>query len=95
MTRRERLAATAEGIAVFPYISRGNYLFGAPSGYGALIVGEKIAGYYATTSIAYGLKAGLTPRPQVKADSYAFVLGDTDLMTGVGIEGGRIVMANP
>jgi len=38
----------------------------------------------------------MAPRPApVRADTYAFILGDTDLMTGVGIEGWSIVKVNP
>ena len=150
------LGATAKGVVVFPDIFRENYAFGVQSGYGALIAGGKIAAYYSTTSIAYGLQAGvlpfgyalflmtdaavmrleqpggwdvgkdphvkivrrgdsqkpdsmdsqsgtmdatrgtMAPRPvPVRADTYAFILGDTDLMTGVGIEGWSIVKVNP
>src|SRR5215468_12449409 len=150
------LVPTAKGILVFPNIFRENYAFGVQSGYGSLIMGGKIVGYYSTTSIAYGLQAGvlpfgyalflmtdtavmrleqpggwdvgkdprvkivrrgdtqkpdsmdsqsgtmdatrgtMAPRPvPVRADTYAFILGDTDLMTGVGIEGWSIVKVNP
>src|SRR5262245_17448583 len=147
------LAATAKGIAVFPYIFTENYMFGIQSGYGALIVGGRIVGYYVTDSVTYGLQSGILPfgyvlflmtdaavtrleepggwdvgkdprvsivrrgakpdstdtqsgtldatsgtmaqRPPARADTYAFVLGETDLMTGVGIQGWRIVKLNP
>jgi len=36
-------------------------MFGVQSGNGALLVGGKIVGYYVTTSIAYGLQAGVLP----------------------------------
>src|SRR5262249_37750148 len=55
------LVPTAKGILVFPNIFRENYAFGAQSGSGALIMGSKIVGYYSTTSIAYGLQAGVLP----------------------------------
>jgi hypothetical protein len=149
------LLPTAKGILVFPNIFRENYAFGVQSGYGALIMGRKIVGYYATTSIAYGLQAGVLPfgyalflmteaalsrlgqsngwnvgrdpgvailftgtpqkpdtmdtqggtmdatggtmtrRPTARTDTYAFILGDTDLITGVGMEGWRIVRVTP
>ena len=147
------LGTTAKGVVVFPDIFRENYAFGVQSGYGALIAGGKIAAYYSTTSIAYGLQAGVLPfgyalflmtdaavtrleepggwdvgkdprvsivgrgakpdstdtqsgtldatsgtmaqRPPARTDTYAFVLGETDLMTGVGIQGWRIVKLNP
>ena len=149
------LLPTVKGILVFPNIFRENYAFGVQSGYGALIMGGKIVGYYSTTSIAYGLQAGVLPfgyalflmteaalarlgqatgwnvgrdpgvallpagtpqkpdrmdtqggtmdatggtltrRPTARTDTYAFILGDTDLMTGVGMEGWSIVRVTP
>jgi len=149
------LLPTVKGIVVFPNIFRENYAFGVQSGYGALIVGGKVVGYYSTTSIAYGFQAGVLPfgyalflmteaalsrlgqangwnvgrdpgvailptgtpqkpdrmdtqggtmdatggtltrRPTARTDTYAFILGDTDLMTGVGMEGWSIVRVTP
>jgi hypothetical protein len=149
------LLPAAKAILVFPNIFRENYAFGVQSGYGALIMGGKIVGYYSTTSIAYGLQAGVLPfgyalflmteaalarlgqpngwnvgrdpgvallstgtpqkpdtmdtqggtmdatggtmtrRPTARTDTYAFVLGDTNLMTGVGMEGWSIVRVTP
>ena len=149
------LLPTVKGILVFPNIFRENYAFGVQSGYGALVIGGKIVGYYSTTSIAYGLQAGVLPfgyalflmteaalarlgqatgwnvgrdpgvailptgtpqkpdrmdtqggtmdatggtltrRPTARTDTYAFILGDTDLMTGVGMEGWSIVRVTP
>ena len=124
------LAATAKGILVFPDISRENYNYslGLQAGNGALIEGGKLAGYYATTSITYGLQAGVLPfgyalflmtdsalrrlnqsggwpvgkdpgavgrRPTAPTDTYAFVFGETELMTGVGLEGWSITRINP
>jgi lipid-binding SYLF domain-containing protein len=146
---------TAKGIVVFPNIFRENYAFGVQSGYGALITGGKIVSYYSTTSIAYGLQAGVLPfgyalflmteaalarlgqangwnvgrdpgvailstgtpekadamdtqggtmdatggtmsrRPTARTDTYAFILGDEGLMTGVGMEGWSIVRVTP
>ena len=149
------LLPTAKGVLVFPNIFRENYAFGVQSGYGALITGGKIASYYSTTSIAYGLQAGVLPfgyvlflmteaalarlghangwnvgrdpgvtllstgtpekpgamdtqggtmdatggtmnrRPTARTDTYAFILGDEGLMTGVGMEGWSIVRVTP
>jgi lipid-binding SYLF domain-containing protein len=150
------LAATAKGILVFPDIFRENYNYtlGLQGGNGALIVGGKLAGYYATTSITYGFQAGvlpfgyalflmtdsalrrlnqsggwpvgkdpgvvitragrapksntdiqegtlnatggtMAPRPTAPTDTYAFVFGETELMTGVGVEGWSITRINP
>ena len=150
------LAATAKGILVFPDISRENYNYtlGLQAGNGALIEGGRLVGYYATTSITYGLQAGVLPfgyalflmtdsalrrlnqsggwpvgkdpavvitrvgtkpdgnmdrqggtlnatggtmaqRPTAPTDTYAFVFGETGLMTGVGVEGWSITRINP
>ena len=149
------LVPTAKGILVFPNIFRENYAFGVQSGYGSLIMGGKIVGYYSTTSIAYGLQAGVLPfgyalflmteaalarlgqpngwnvgrdpgvallstgtpqrpesmdtqggtmdatggtmtrLPTARTDTYAFLLGETGLMTGVGMEGWSIVRVTP
>ena len=150
------LAATAKGILVFPDISRENYNYslGLQAGNGALIEGGRLVGYYATTSITYGLQAGVLPfgyalflmtdsalrrlnqsggwpvgkdpavvitrvgtkpdgnmdrqggtlnatggtmaqRATVPTDTYAFVFGETGLMTGVGAEGWSITRINP
>lgn len=36
----------------------------------------------------------MAQRPATQIDTYAFVIGETDLMTGVGIQGWRIVKVN-
>jgi lipid-binding SYLF domain-containing protein len=150
------LAGTAKGILVFPEIARDNYVLGLQSGHGALLVDGKIVAYYATTSVIYGMQAGVLPfgyalflitdsalsrldqrggwevgkdagvvivpagttampggtmdtragtidatagtmttRTRGRADAYAFVIGETALMTGVGAQGWKIIKANP
>jgi hypothetical protein len=37
----------------------------------------------------------MAPRMTVRPDTYAFVLGEAGLMTGVGREGWKITKANP
>jgi len=37
----------------------------------------------------------MAPRPQARADTYAFVLGETGLTTGVGRQGWKITKAGP
>ncbi len=37
----------------------------------------------------------MTTRTRARADAYAFVIGDTALMTGVGMQGWKIIKANP
>jgi lipid-binding SYLF domain-containing protein len=150
------LAGTAKGILVFPEIARDNYVLGLQSGHGALLVGGKIVAYYATTSVIYGMQAGVLPfgyalflvtdsalkrldqrggwevgkdagvvivpagttampdgtmdtqagtmdatagtmttRTRARADAYAFVIGETAIMTGVGAQGWKIIRASP
>jgi lipid-binding SYLF domain-containing protein len=150
------LAGTAKGILVFPEIARDNYVLGLQSGHGALLVGGKIVAYYATTSVIYGMQAGVLPfgyalflitdsalkrldqrggwevgkdagvaivpagttampdgtmdtqagtmdapagtmttRARAQADAYAFVIGETAIMTGVGVQGWKIIRASP
>jgi lipid-binding SYLF domain-containing protein len=37
----------------------------------------------------------MTTRTRARADAYAFVIGDTSLMTGVGVQGWKIIKTNP
>jgi len=37
----------------------------------------------------------MTTRTRARADPYAFVIGDTALMMGVGAQGWKIIEANP
>ena len=53
------LGEKAKGILVFPGIVKGGFLVGGQYGEGALLKGQKTAGYYNTVQLSYGLQAGL------------------------------------
>ncbi|WP_254609791.1 YSC84-related protein [Burkholderia lata] len=53
------VAQKAKGILVFPTVVRAGFIAGASHGTGELIEGGKVTGYYATTSVTYGLQAGV------------------------------------
>lgn len=60
------VAAKAKGILVFPSVVRAGFIAGASHGTGELIENGKVTGYYATTSVTYGLQAG--------AQTYGYVM---------------------
>jgi hypothetical protein len=37
----------------------------------------------------------MTARAKARGEAYAFVIGDTSLMTGVGVRGWKIIKTNP
>jgi hypothetical protein len=37
----------------------------------------------------------MTTRARAQADAYAFVIGETAIMTGVGVQGWKIIRASP
>ena len=49
----------AVGILVFPDIIKAGFILGGQRGDGVLFKGGTVAGYYNTTSISYGLQAGV------------------------------------
>jgi lipid-binding SYLF domain-containing protein len=53
-----QLAGRAKGILVFPDVVRAGFIGGIEHGTGELIENGKITGYYATSSLSYGLQAG-------------------------------------
>ena len=53
------LGEKAQGILVFPSITKGGFMVGGQFGEGALIQGGKITGYYNTVQVSYGLQAGI------------------------------------
>ncbi|RBL67128.1 twin-arginine translocation pathway signal protein, partial [Pseudomonas sp. MWU13-2625] len=53
------VAQKAKGILVFPSVVRAGFIAGASHGTGELIEDGKVTGYYATTSVTYGLQAGV------------------------------------
>jgi len=53
------LGEKAQGILVFPSITKGGFMVGGQYGEGVLIQGGKTAGYYNTVQVSYGLQAGI------------------------------------
>jgi lipid-binding SYLF domain-containing protein len=53
------LGEKAQGILVFPSITKGGFMVGGQFGEGALIQGGKTTGYYNTIQVSYGLQIGL------------------------------------
>lgn len=53
------LAGKAAGILVFPEIIKGGFVVAAQYGNGVLFKGDRVAGYYNTTSGSFGYQAGL------------------------------------
>lgn len=80
------LSDKAKGILVFPSVVRAGFIAGASHGTGELIEDGKVTGYYATTSVTYGLQAGI--------QKYGYVMmfmSDSalrELKTGSGFEVG-------
>ena len=66
------LAARASAILVFPEVVKGGFMVGAQYGEGALRINNRSVGYYSTTSVSYGLQAG------VQKFGYALFLMDKD-----------------
>lgn len=68
------LGERAAGVLVFPEMVKGGFVVGAQYGEGVLFKGEKVAGYYNSTSGSFGLQAG------VQKFGYAlFFMGAADL----------------
>jgi lipid-binding SYLF domain-containing protein len=53
------LGEKAQGILVFPSITKGGFMVGGQFGEGALIQAGKTTGYYNTVQVSYGLQVGL------------------------------------
>ena len=52
------LASKAQGVLVFPDVKKAAFIVGAEHGEGALRVGGKTEGYFATSAASFGLQAG-------------------------------------
>lgn len=80
------MAAKAKGVLVFPSVVRAGFIAGASHGTGELIEDGKVTGYYASTSVTYGLQAGV--------QTYGYVMmfmtdkALANLKTGSGFEVG-------
>src|SRR5215203_5851619 len=53
------LAQSAQGILVFPGVTKGGFIVGAFHGEGVMFKKGKIHGYYDTGGASYGLQAGI------------------------------------
>ncbi|WP_233804970.1 YSC84-related protein [Paraburkholderia sp. HP33-1] len=62
----DALAHKAKAVLIFPNVVRAGFLAGVSHGSGELIESGKVTGYYATTSVSYGLQAG--------AQQYAYLM---------------------
>jgi lipid-binding SYLF domain-containing protein len=58
-------AEKAQGLLVFPEVTKAAVGVGGSYGEGALIVGDKTAGYYSTTSASVGLQLGAEKYAQI------------------------------
>jgi lipid-binding SYLF domain-containing protein len=58
-------AEKAQGMLVFPEVTKAAVGVGGSYGEGALIVGDKTAGYYSTTSASVGLQLGAQESAQI------------------------------
>ena len=64
-SRGEAAAEKAQGMLVFPEVTKAAVGVGGSYGEGALIVGDKTAGYYSTTSASVGLQLGAQKSAQI------------------------------
>jgi lipid-binding SYLF domain-containing protein len=53
------LSTRASAILVFPEVVKGGFLVGGQYGEGAMRINNRSVGYYSTTSVSYGLQAGV------------------------------------
>lgn len=94
------LRGRAKGILVFPSIVKGGFLVGGQFGEGALVEGSRIAGYYNTVQLSYGLQAGLQKYGYAlflmtdsarswldKSDGWELGVGPTIVVVDVGASG--------
>jgi lipid-binding SYLF domain-containing protein len=61
----KELGAKAQGILVFPHITKGGFIVGGEYGEGALRVGGKTHAYYSSASGSVGFQIGLSSRSLV------------------------------
>ena len=54
-----RLDEEAVAVLVFPSVIKGGFIYGGQTGNGVLFEGGEATGYYNTTSVSYGLQAGV------------------------------------
>jgi lipid-binding SYLF domain-containing protein len=78
----KRIGAKATAILVFPTIVKAGFMYGAATGYGALLQKGKTIGYYDTFSASYGFQAG------VQAFGYALFFMDKNSLSYLDKSGG-------
>ena len=84
----EEMLANAAGLLIFPEIVKGGLLVGGSTGDGVLRVNGAPAGYYNTSSLSFGLQAGIATYGYVMvfndAESLAFLEQSSGWEVGVG-----------
>jgi lipid-binding SYLF domain-containing protein len=83
------LAKHAQGVLVFPSITKAGFVFGAAGGDGALYQRNKATGYYRSISASWGLQAG------IQKYSYALFLMDDNAIKALNKSGGWDLGASP
>ncbi|MDB6133696.1 MAG: twin-arginine translocation pathway signal [Verrucomicrobiales bacterium] len=84
------LGARAEGILVFPNITKGGFVVGGMGGNGALILPDgSIRSFYQTAGLSYGLQAG------VQKYGYALFLMDREAFQNINRSGGWEIGSSP
>ena len=57
--KARQIANESSAMLVFPTVVKAGFIFGAQGGEGVLIRNGRVAGYYRTTAVSYGLQAGV------------------------------------
>ena len=84
------LGARAQGILVFPNITKGGFMLGGMGGNGALVrPGGGISEFYQTGGLSYGLQAG------VQQYGYALFLMDNDAFANLNRSDGWEIGSSP
>jgi lipid-binding SYLF domain-containing protein len=85
-----KLGARAQGILVFPSITKGGFMVGGMGGNGALIRNDgTIRDFYQTAGASYGLQAG------IQKFGYALFLMDSSAFANINRSGGWEVGSSP
>jgi lipid-binding SYLF domain-containing protein len=85
----KRLGTNAEGVLVFPKMTKGGLVIGGAWGDGALYQRGQPTGYYRSLSASYGLQAGL------QAYGYALFLMDNEAIRNLNRSDGWEVGSSP
>jgi len=84
------LGSQARAVLVFPAVTRGGLLVGGQTGTGAMIWNTgQVGGFYQTTSVSYGLQAG------VQRFGYALFLMNDDALQNLNRSGGWEIGGSP